>query len=167
MDQFRGWKRYPRVIEGALGRAGYAGAEFTVRRAQALGVAEARWVWIGGAAELSDEAWPDGLELLWNASTGWAYRGRGESVAVALPVPLLAAPEAITVLLPALMDGRRDQLPASEDHWEHAVLLMRWAESAAVLGDDKYDASYQRDEEEATTFARWQTELGGTAPAAE
>ncbi|WNI19989.1 hypothetical protein [Actinacidiphila sp. ITFR-21] len=166
MDQFRGWKRYPRVIESALGRAGYADAEFTVRRTQARGTAEARWSWIGGAAELTGEEWPDGFELLWDSSTGWSYRERGGDKLVALPVPVLAAPEAITALLPALMDGRRDQLPASEDRWEHAALLASWAESAAVLGDDKYDAAYQRAEEQAGTFDRWQAELDGALPAA-
>ncbi|MGQ4404399.1 hypothetical protein ACN6K4_006023 [Streptomyces hayashii] len=164
MDQFRGWKRYPRVIEGALGRAGYADAEFTVRRGQVRGTAEARWTWISGAAELTAEEWPDGLELVWNSSAGWAYQRRGGDKLVALPVPVLAAPESITALLPALMDGRRDQLPASEDRWEHAAILARWAESAAVLGDDKYDAAYQRAEEEAATFDRWQAELGDVLP---
>lgn len=163
MDQFRGWKKYCRVIEGALARAGYADAEFAVRRAQ--GATEARWVWIGGTAELTGREWPGGLELVWSSSTGWAFQERGGDKPVALPVPPLAAPEAITALLPALMDGRRDQLPASEDRWEHAALLTRWAESAAVLGDDKYDAAYQRDEEETATFDRWQTELDGAPPA--
>ncbi|GAA1213354.1 hypothetical protein [Streptomyces rhizosphaericus] len=161
MDQFRGWKKYPRVMEGALARAGYADAEFAVRRAEARGTTEARWAWIGGAAELTGEEWPDGLELVWNSSTGWAYQERGGDKPVALPVPVLAAPEAITALLPALMDGRRNQLPASEDRWEHAALLAQWAESAAVLGDDKYDAAYQRAEEEAATFNRWQDEMDG------
>ncbi|KOT46673.1 hypothetical protein ADK41_00075 [Streptomyces caelestis] len=165
MDQFRGWKRYPRVMEGALARAGYADAEFAVRRAAARGTTEARWSWIGGAAELTGEEWPNGLELVWNSSTGWAYQERGGDKPVALPVPVLAAPEAITALLPALMDGRRNQLPASEDRWEHAALLAQWSESAAVLGDDKYDAAYQRAEEEAATFDRWQNELDGVHPA--
>ncbi|MFE9121296.1 hypothetical protein [Streptomyces sp. NPDC007172] len=164
MDQFRGWKKYPRAMEGALARAGYADAEFAVRRGEARGAAEARWAWIGGAAELTAEEWPDGLELVWNSSAGWAYQRRGGDKLVALPVPVLAAPEAITALLPALMDGRRDQLPVSEDRWEHAAILARWAESAAVLGDDKYDAAYQRAEEEAATFDRWQAELGDVLP---
>ncbi|MFJ9967107.1 hypothetical protein [Streptomyces avermitilis] len=164
MDQFRGWKKYARAMEGELARAGYADAEFTVRRAEARGTTEARWVWIGGAAELPGEEWPDGLELVWNSATGWAYRGCGGDKLVALPVPVLAAPGAIIALLPALMDGRRDQLPASEDRWEHAAILVRWAESAAVLGDDKYDAAYQRAEEEAATFDRWQAELDGVLP---
>ncbi|MEU6406212.1 hypothetical protein [Streptomyces sp. NPDC046985] len=160
MDQFRG---YCRVIEATLARAGYADAEFTVRRAQ--GATEGRWVWIGGAAELTGREWPDGLELVWSSSMGWAYRERGGDKLVALPVPALAAPEAITALLPALMDGRRDHLPASEDRWEHAAVFAQWAESAAVLGDDKNDAAYQRHEEEAATFDRWQTELDGAPPA--
>lgn len=163
MDQFRGWKKYCRVIETTLARAGYADAEFTVRRAQ--GVTEGRWVWIGGTAELTALEWPDGLELVWNSSTGWAYRERGGDKLLAVPVPVLAAPEAIIALLPALMDGRRDQLPASEDRWEHAAVLAQWAKSAAVLGDDKYDAAYQREEEEAATFDRWQTELDDSPPA--
>ncbi|WP_030390990.1 hypothetical protein [Streptomyces sp. NRRL S-241] len=161
MDLFKGWKKYPHVMEGALARAGYADAEFAVRRAEARGATEARWVWIGGAAELSGQEWPEGLELAWDSSTGWAYRGRGGDKLVALPVPVLAAPEAVVGLLPALMDGRRDQLPASEDRWERAAVLAQWAESAAVLGDDKYDVAYQRAEEEAAAFDRWQAELDG------
>ncbi|MEU8545261.1 hypothetical protein AB0C52_35560 [Streptomyces sp. NPDC048717] len=168
MDPFRGWKKYSRVMEGALAGAGYADAEFAVRRAGARSTTEARWTWIGGAAELSSEEWPGGLELVWDSSTGWAYQERGGDKLVALPVPVLAAPEAVIGLLPALMDGRRDQLPASEDRWEHAALLAQWVEAAAVLGDDKYDAAYQRAEEEAATFDRWQAELDGdaTMPAA-
>ncbi|MFC9033643.1 hypothetical protein [Streptomyces arboris] len=165
MDQFRGWKKYPRVMEGVLARAGYADAEFTVRRAEARGTTEALWSWIGGAEVLTGEEWPGGLELVWNSSTGWAYQERGGDKLVALPVPVLAAPEAITALLPALMDGRRNQLRASEDRWEHAALLAQWAESVAVLGDDKYDAAYQRDEEEAAEFRRWQDEVDGVHPA--
>ncbi|WND40819.1 hypothetical protein RI578_41760 (plasmid) [Streptomyces sp. BB1-1-1] len=163
MDPFRGWKKYPRVMEGALACAGYADAEFAVRRAEARGATEARWTWIGGAAELTGEEWPNGLELVWDSSTGWAYRERGGDKLDALPVPVLAAPDAVIGLLPALMDGRRDQLPASEDRWEHAALLTQWVESAAVLGDDKYDAAYQRAEEEAAAFDRWQAELDGDA----
>ncbi|MFE0777607.1 hypothetical protein [Streptomyces sp. NPDC058861] len=161
MDPFRGWKKYARVMEGALACAGYADAEFAVRRAGVRGTTEARWAWIGGAAELTGEERPDGLELVWDSSTGWAYREGGGDKLVALPVPVLAAPEAVIGLLPALMNGRRDQLPASEDRWEHAVLLAQWVESAAVLGDDKYDAAYQRAEEEAAAFDRWQAELDG------
>ncbi|MFJ9574549.1 hypothetical protein [Streptomyces bacillaris] len=163
MDQFRGWKKYCRAIEATLARAGYADAEFTVCRTQ--GATEGRWVWIGGTAELTGQEWPDGLELVWNSSTGWAFRERSGDELVALPVPALSAPDAITAVLPALMDGRRDQLPASEDRWEHAAVLEQWAKSAEVLGDDKYDAAYQREEEEAATFDRWQTELDG-APSA-
>lgn len=127
------------------------------------GATEARWTWIDGAAELTGEEWPNGLELVWDSSTGWAYRERGGDKLDALPVPVLAAPDAVIGLLPALMDGRRDQLPASEDRWEHAALLTQWVESAAVLGDDKYDAAYQRAEEEAAAFDRWQAELDGDA----
>ncbi|KOV41938.1 hypothetical protein [Streptomyces sp. H036] len=163
MDPFRGWKKYPRVIEGALACAGYADAEFAVRRAGTRGATEARWTWIGGAAELTGEEWPNGLELVWDSSTGWAYQEPGGDKLAALPVPVLAAPEAVIGLLPALMDGRCDQLPASGDRWEHAALLTQWVESAAVLGDDKYDAAYQRAEEEAAAFDRWQAELDGDA----
>ncbi|MEU2770632.1 MULTISPECIES: hypothetical protein [Streptomyces] len=160
MDSFRGWKKYPRVMEGAFLRAGYGDTEFAVRRAGARGAA-ARWTWIGGAAGLTSEAWPNGLELVWESSTGWAYRERGGDKLVGLPVPVLASPDAVVGLLPALMDGRRDQLPASEDRWEHAALLTQWMDSAAVLGDDKYDAAYQRAEEEAAAFDWWQADMDG------
>ncbi|MFD8727815.1 hypothetical protein [Streptomyces sp. NPDC059611] len=122
---------------------------------------EARWAWISGDPALTGDEWPEGLELVWMPSMGWAYREQGGDELVALPVPVLAAPEAVIGLLPALMDGRRDQLPASEDRWEHADALTQWARSAAVLGDDKYDSAYQRAEEEAAEFHQWQAELDG------
>ncbi|MEU5137698.1 hypothetical protein [Streptomyces californicus] len=161
MDQFRGWKKYARAMEDALARAGYADAEFAVRRAGRRDMTEARWAWASGDAELTGDEWPEGLELVWMSLMGWAYREQGGDEFVALPVPVLAAPEAVIGLLPALMDGRRDQLRASEDRWEHAAALAQWARSAAVLGDGKYDAAYQRAEEEAAEFHQWQAELDG------
>lgn len=67
---------------------------------------------VGGGWQ-ADQETGNGLELGWNSSTGWAGKERGGDKPVALPVPVLAAPEAVTALLLALMDGRRNQLPAS------------------------------------------------------
>ncbi|MFJ3946308.1 hypothetical protein [Streptomyces griseoaurantiacus] len=166
MDQFRLWKRYPRAMEGALAQAGYGDTEFSVHREDTRGAARACWSWHSGAAELTRDEWPSGLDLVWSSATGWSYQGRGDEKALALPVPVLAAPEAITALLPALMDGRRNQLPASEDRWEHAALIESGAETARLYGDDKYDAAYQRDEEEAAGFSRWQDQRDGVQPEA-
>ena len=112
----------------------------------------------------ADQRGVAGLELAWNSATGWSYRGCDAEALVALPVPVLAAPHAITALLPALMDGRRGQLPASEDRWGHAEAVVSWAETASVLGEDKYDAAYQRAEEEADGFSQWQAQLDGCKP---
>ncbi|MCM2431084.1 hypothetical protein [Streptomyces sp. RKAG337] len=163
VDQFRAWKSYARAAESALFRAGYNDLEYAVRRTDAAGAAEARWAWNCASADLTGEEWPDGLVLVWSSSAGWGYQARPSDSAVALPVPVLAAPEAIVALLPALMDGRRGQLPASESRWEHAEAITSWLEAASVLGDDKYDAAYQREEEAAATFLRWQDELDGKA----
>lgn len=117
------------------------------------------------------QEWPAGLTMMWSSLSGlWTYvlvdEHGLENTELVLPVPALAAPSAVIALLPALMDGRHGLLPRSQERWEHAELLESWAESAAVLGDDKYDAAYQAAEEEAASFRRWQDELdaaGGTA----
>ncbi|WSK66404.1 hypothetical protein OG458_42475 (plasmid) [Streptomyces sp. NBC_01281] len=160
MDLFRLWKRYPRAIEGALVQAGYGDAEFSVHRADG-GATGGRWRWTSSAAELNCRQWPHGLELAWDSATGWTYRGGGGEKPVALPVPALAAPHAITALMPALMDGRRRRLPMSEARWEHAAAVSAWAEGASAFDDDKYDAAYQSAEEEASDFLRWQAQMDG------
>jgi hypothetical protein len=161
VDQFRAWKSYARAVESALVRAGYNDLEYAVRRTDAAGAAEARWAWTRVSPDLTSEEWPDGLVLVWSSAAGWGYQAPSSDRAVPLPVPVLAAPEAIITLLPALMDGRRGQLLASEDRWEHAAATMGWMETASVLGDDKYDAAYQREEEAAETFLRWQEQQDG------
>ncbi|WP_308042304.1 hypothetical protein [Streptomyces sp. 8L] len=111
--------------------------------------------------------WPSGLTLTWSSLSGsgrWTYTvvdEYGLENTLALPVPALAAPFAVSEVLPALMDGRHGQLPASQAQWQHAGLLEKWAESAALYGDDKYDAAFQAAEEEAGTFLRWQEQLDG------
>ncbi|WP_328373687.1 hypothetical protein OG800_50750 (plasmid) [Streptomyces sp. NBC_00445] len=153
-------------MERVLARAGYGDAEYSVRRGDTLTTA-ACWSWVRGYPELNSEEWPAGLDLEWNSSGGWSFRARGDDRLVALPVPVLAAPQAIVALLPGLMDGRRGQLPASEDRWEHAAAIVSCVEAASVYGDDKYGADYQRAEEEAATFLRWQAQLDGAVPADE
>lgn len=64
------------------------------------------------------------------------------------------------------MDGHRNQLPESEDRWEHAVLIESGAETAHLYEVNKYDAAYQRDEEEAAGFSRWQDQMDGVQPEA-
>ncbi|MEU2357688.1 hypothetical protein ABZ599_32735 [Streptomyces misionensis] len=151
-------------MDRALARAGYGDTEFCVQREDTHGAARACWSWHSGASELTRHEWPAGLDLVWSSATGWSYQGRGDHKRLGLPVPVLAASEAITALLPALMDGRRNQLPASEDRWEHAALIENGAETARLYGDDKYDAAYQRDEEEAAGFSRWQDQMDGVQP---
>ncbi|WP_165484821.1 hypothetical protein [Streptomyces kasugaensis] len=113
---------------------------------------------------MNAQDWPKGLTLTWSSTGRWTYSvldEHGLENTLVLPVPALAAPSAVSGALPALMDGRHGQLPASEERWEHAGLLESWAESAALYGDDKYDAAYQAAEEEAETFLRWQEQLDG------
>ncbi|MFE2611951.1 hypothetical protein ACFXDI_53835, partial [Streptomyces mirabilis] len=114
--------------------------------------------------------WPSGLTLTWSSLSGlWTYvlvDEYGLENTKLIPVPALATPSAVSAVLPALMDGRHSLLPRSEERWEHAELLESWAESAAVLRDDKYDAAYQAAEEEAASFLRWQEELAAPPAAA-
>ncbi|MEU1519149.1 hypothetical protein ABZ490_44640 [Streptomyces sp. NPDC005811] len=114
--------------------------------------------------------WPSGLTLTWSSLSGlWTYvpvDEYGLENTELIPVPALAAPSAVVAVLPSLMDGRHGLLPRSEERWEHAELLASWAESAAVLGDDKYDAAYQAAEEEAESFLRWQEQLDGSGTTA-
>ncbi|MFF4717598.1 hypothetical protein ACFY2V_40335 [Streptomyces eurythermus] len=109
------------------------------------------------------QEWPSGLTVTWSSLSGlWTYvlvDEYGLENTELLPAPALAAPSAVIAVLPALMDGRRGLLPRSQERWEHAELLESWAQSAAVLGDDKYDAAFQAAEEEAASFLRWQDEL--------
>ncbi|MFJ6239456.1 hypothetical protein ACIQH0_35850 [Streptomyces griseus] len=119
------------------------------------------------APRVSAREWPEGLTLTWSSAGGWTYGALddyGLENTLVLPVPTLAAPSALSGLLPALMDARRGQLLASEERWEHAGLLESCTESAALYGDDKYDDAYQAAEEEAEAFLRWQEELDGEEP---
>lgn len=162
MDRFRFWKSYIRAMESALSRAGYAdSAEFSVHRTNAHGAAGARWSWSSHSPHLTSGEWPVGLDLAWDSATGWGFKGRNEDRTMPLPVPPLAAPDSVVGLLPALMDGRRGQLPASDDRWEHAVAVMDLVNSAALYDDDKYGADYQRREEEAAHFLSWQDQVDG------
>lgn len=102
--------------------------------------------------------------LTWSSLGVWTYNmldEHGLETSLTLPVPSLAAPSAVSAVLPALMDGRYGLLPASEERWEHAKMAASWAESALRFGDDKYDEAYQAAEEEAEAFFRWQEELDG------
>ncbi|MEU6350137.1 hypothetical protein ABZ896_12500 [Streptomyces sp. NPDC047072] len=162
MDHFRVWKTYVRAMETALSRAGYSdSAEFSVHRTDACGAAGARWSWSSHAPDLTSGEWPAGLDLEWDSATGWGFKGRNEDRLVPLPVPPLAAPDSVIALLPALMDGRRGQLPASEDRWEHAAAVMDLVKTSSLYDDDKYDADYQRLEEEAAHFLTWQGQVDG------
>lgn len=165
MDHLRAWKMYVRAMEEALGRAGYLdSAEFSVHRTDTSGAAGARWSWIRQCPHLTSEEWPDGLDLAWDSAAGWGFRARNADQLVPLPVPVLAAPHAIVALLPALMDGRRGQLPASEDQWEHATTVVDLVNTASLHDDDKYGPDYQRHEEEAAHFLHWEDQLDGALP---
>ncbi|MEW2071607.1 hypothetical protein [Streptomyces sp. NPDC007346] len=120
-----------------------------------------------GTPSVNAQAWPEGITLTWSSARRWTYSvldDYGLENTLVLPVPSLAAPSALSRVLPALMDGRHGLLPASEERWEHAGLLESWAETAAAYGGDKCDAAYQAAEEEAETFLRWQEELDGEEP---
>ena len=162
MDHFRAWKTYVRAMEKALSQTGYAdSAEFSVHRTDTSGATGARWSWIRQCPHLTSEEWPDGLDLEWDSAAGWGFRARSADQLVSLPVPVLAAPHAIIALLPALMDGRRGQLPASEDQWEHATTVVDLVNTTALYDDDKYGPDYQRHEEEAAHFLHWTDQMDG------
>ncbi|MFD7958876.1 hypothetical protein ACFV4X_36025 [Streptomyces ardesiacus] len=171
MDLFPVWKRYVRAVDQEFERAGFPGASHSVSRDKDHpGVCVATWSWPVGTPLLDAHEWPSGLTITWSSLyRRWTYSlpdEHGENI-LSLPVAALAAPCAVSAVLPALMDGRHHQMPTSEERWEHAGLLESWAQSAAMLGDDKYDAAYEAAEEEAASFLRWQEELDGTEAAAQ
>ncbi|WP_328335727.1 hypothetical protein [Streptomyces sp. NBC_00455] len=165
VDLFPIWKRYVRAVEQEFARAGFPEASYSVTRDdERRGSCVAAWRWAVGTPMVNAQEWPEGLTLTWSSAGRWTYSVLDDHElenTLVLPVPALAAPSALSGALPALMDGRHGQLPASEERWEHATLLESWAESAALHGDDKYDAAYQAAEEEAETFLRWQEQLDG------
>ncbi|PBC67623.1 hypothetical protein BX265_8242 [Streptomyces sp. TLI_235] len=55
-------------------------------------------------------------------------------VPVPPPVPVPAAPEAIVAPLPALLAGRLEELPASEDPWVHAAAVVAWSKTVTGEG---------------------------------
>lgn len=168
MDLFPIWKRYVRAVEQELIRAGFPGASYSVVCTdEHRGSCVATWRWPVGTPSVNAQAWPEGITLTWSSARRWTYSvldDYGLENTLVLPVPSLAAPSALSSVLPALMDGRHGQLPASEERWEHAGLLESWAETAAAYGGDKYDNAYQAAEEEAETFLRWQEELDSEEP---
>jgi hypothetical protein len=168
MDLFPLWKRYVRAVEQEFTRAGFADASHSVTRHEDhQGSCVAIWSWGVSSPLVNAHEWPSGLTLTWSSLSGsgrWTYTvvdEHGLENTLALPVPALAAPFAVSEVLPVLMDGRHGQLPASQAQWQHAGLLEKWAESAALYGDDKYDAAFQAAEEQAGTFLRWQEQLDG------
>ncbi|HEY5836442.1 hypothetical protein [Streptomyces sp.] len=72
------------------------------------------------------EAWPHGVELYWDEHHGWQYIPLDEdseplrAEPVPLPVPVLASPQALAALLPALLAGREHELPADTREWQYA-----------------------------------------------
>ncbi|MEV6109183.1 hypothetical protein AB0M28_31425 [Streptomyces sp. NPDC051940] len=67
----------------------------------------------------------------------------------------LACPHAVSAVL---LDGRVSQLPGSEVVWKYAAVVRDLVSSP--YGDDKYDAAYERAEQEANSFGWWEHELG-------
>ncbi|MEV0776286.1 hypothetical protein [Streptomyces sp. NPDC050428] len=65
------------------------------------------------------EALPDGVTLWWDQRAGWRYvpGGRPNAQETALPIPILATPDAIVGLLPDLLAGRTGGLARSADQW--------------------------------------------------
>ncbi|RLU82580.1 hypothetical protein CTZ27_30140 [Streptomyces griseocarneus] len=164
MDHYRAWKSYARDVDSAISLAGYADAEFSVHRTDARGGAGARWSWICGSPLLAGQEWPDGLALEWNPATGWGFGSPTAERLVPLPVPVLAAPQAITALLPALLDGRRAQLPTSRERWKHAGAVEAWVKASSPYGDTTNGPAEQPTDDEAQSFLRWQAEVDATLP---
>lgn len=165
MDLFPILKRYASAVEQEFIRAGFPEASYSVARDDEHRLScVASWKWAVGTPLVNVQEWPAGLTLTWSSIGRWTYSvldDYGLENSLVLPVPPLAAPSALSALLPALMDGRHGQLPASEERWEHAGLVESSNESAALYGDDKCDAAYQAAEEAAETFLRWQEQLDG------
>ncbi|WP_405824535.1 hypothetical protein OG705_29985 [Streptomyces sp. NBC_00838] len=76
------------------------------------------------------EALPDGVTLLWDQRRGWRSRPRdSQGPETRLPVPVLASPRALTLLLPELLKGRTTGFTETTDQWhlseEHRRLIGR------------------------------------------
>ncbi|MFD8938559.1 hypothetical protein ACFV0R_25470 [Streptomyces sp. NPDC059578] len=169
MSVFLTWKRYAQAVDQEISRAGFPGASHSVVQGKPHHeFCTASWLWPVSSPLLNSEEWPAGLALTWSSEPGgWTCTVLDEyglENTLALPVPALAAPSAITALLPALMDGRYGLLPASEERWEFAWIAETSAASAH--GADKYGPDYQVSEEQAEDFLRWQGQLEGTEGAA-
>lgn len=65
------------------------------------------------------EALPDGVVLRWDQRAGWRCvpAKRPDPSETALPVPVLATPDAIVRLLPELLAGRTTGLAGSTEQW--------------------------------------------------
>ncbi|MFE0778756.1 hypothetical protein [Streptomyces sp. NPDC058861] len=165
MDTFGIWERYASDVEQEFRRAGFPDASYSVARGEGpRGSCTASWTWDVATALVNAHEWPSGLTLTWSSLGGWTYRvldKHGQENTLVLPVPPLAAPSAVSAVLPALMDGRRGLLPSSQELWEHAGIVESSATSSLRFGDDKYDEAFQAAEEEAEAFLRWQQGPGG------
>lgn len=161
MSDFLTWKRYAQAVDQEISRAGFPEASHSVIRDEAHREScTASWHWAVGSPRLNPEEWPSGLTLTWtSAGQEWSCSVVEHCVesTFTLPVSSLTAPRAISALLPALMEGRRGQLHASEERWEHTEV----GEAAALsaYGADKYGPDYQAAEEQAEGFLRWQEQL--------
>lgn len=76
------------------------------------------------------DALPEGVTLLWDQRLGWrAVPGNTTGPETRLPVPVLASPHALTLLLPDLLIGRATRFTVSSDQWplseEHRRLMGR------------------------------------------
>ncbi|MFE4497120.1 hypothetical protein ACFRKD_32210 [Streptomyces niveus] len=65
------------------------------------------------------DALPDGVTLRWDQRAGWRYvpGGRPDAPETPLPVPVLAAPDALAGLLPELLAGHTAGLAHSTAQW--------------------------------------------------
>lgn len=81
-------------------------------------------------------AWEHGLIAYWDERVGWQYSALDEERRGTnpedLPIPYLAAPDAVARAVSAVLAGRLDTHPTSDERWEHADQLQAALDDGAA-----------------------------------
>ncbi|MBC3844743.1 hypothetical protein GXW82_44630 [Streptacidiphilus sp. 4-A2] len=89
----------------------------------------------------ADVWWGHGVELRWTEPDGWGFVPLDEHSEPAwdgvdpLPLPVLAAPDAVAAVAPLLLNGSPEDAEPSTAEWEHAAV-----QRAALLEHDQRTA---------------------------
>ncbi|WP_330479918.1 hypothetical protein OG301_38930 (plasmid) [Streptomyces platensis] len=95
------------------------------------GHAQVWFGWTPGQYSVNAQTWPRGIEVSWNIADGWHYIDRAQpAVRHPLPFTITAHPMDVADSIRRLLLGLVQGLPANEDEWEHANVLL--ADSAGA-----------------------------------